>query len=160
MLWFLDTLVTIPVSHADGGDGISMLESLARRGDSPPCHVHATEDECFHLLDGELVLQVDGATRRLRAGETALAPKGVAHTYRVVSESARWLVVTTRGDFERFVRAASRPAEHPGLPAPAGPPTAAGQRALAELALGFGIELVGPPLAADLAEAAPGRAAA
>jgi hypothetical protein len=48
------------------------------------------------------------------AGETLLAPKGVPHTYRVESrEGARWLVITRRGDFERFVHALSRPAERP-----------------------------------------------
>ena len=45
MLWFLDNLVTVSVSHADGGDGLSVMEALARRGASPPYHVHRTEDE-------------------------------------------------------------------------------------------------------------------
>jgi mannose-6-phosphate isomerase-like protein (cupin superfamily) len=82
--------------------------------------VHRTEDEVFHLLEGELVLMVDGATRRVGAGETHIAPKGVPHTYRVVSDRARWLVTTTNGDFERFVRAASRPAARAELPESAG----------------------------------------
>src|SRR5262245_65791200 len=105
MLWFLDSLVTFPVSHDDGADGMSTMESRARRGDSPPYHVHRTEDEVFHLLEGELVVMVDGETSRVRAGETHLLPKGVPHTFRVASEEARWIVITTRGDFERFVRA-------------------------------------------------------
>ena len=154
MLWFLDNLVTILVSHADGSDGISVIDALARRGDSPPCHVHHGEDEAFHVLEGELVLLVDGKTRRVRAGETLLAPKGVAHTYCVVSEQARWLVVTTNGDFERFVRAASRPAGAAELPPPSGPPTAEQQAQLARLSLGFDIELIGPPLASEIADAA------
>jgi quercetin dioxygenase-like cupin family protein len=154
MLWFLETLVTFPVSHGDGDDGISVMESLARRGDSPPYHVHHTEDEAFHVLEGELALLVDGEPKRALAGETHLAPKGVPHTYRVVSERARWLVVTTRGDFERFVRAASRPARAAELPPPSGPPTPGQQRKLAELALSHGIELLGPPLTEEAAEAA------
>lgn len=154
MLWFLDTLVTFPVGHDDGADGISVMESRARRGDSPPYHIHRTEDEVFHLLDGEIVLLVDGATQRVRAGETHLAPKGVPHTYRVVSDSARWLVTTTNGDFERFVRAASRPAVRAELPESSGPPSADQQAALAELSGRHGIDLIGPPLSAEVAEAA------
>jgi hypothetical protein len=84
------------------------MEELARCGDSPPYHVHHTEDEVFHLIENELVLLVDGKTRRVHVGETQLAPSGVPHTYRVVSEQARWLVVTARGDFERFVREVAR----------------------------------------------------
>jgi quercetin dioxygenase-like cupin family protein len=154
MLWFLDNLVAFPVSHDDGDDGISVLESHARRGDSPPYHVHHGEDEVFHLLEGELVLLVDGEARRVRPGETVLAPKGVPHTYRVASDQARWLVVTTRGDFERFVRAVSRPADRAELPPSSGPPTAEQQQALAELALRHDIELLGPPLAEEVADAA------
>ena len=153
MLWFLDTLVDFPVSYTDGADGISVMESLAPRGDSPPYHVHHTEDEIFHLLEGELVLLVGGKARRVTTGETVLAPKGVPHTYRVVSERARWLVTTTHGDFERFVRAASRVADTADLPIPGGP-TPEQQHALAELARQHGSELVGPPLAEEVAEAA------
>jgi hypothetical protein len=58
---------------------------------------------------------------RIGAGETILGPKGVPHTYRVEShEGTRWLVITRRGDFERFVHALNRPAERPE------PPTAQG----------------------------------
>jgi hypothetical protein len=83
----------------------------------------------------------------IAAGETLLAPKGVAHTYRVESPAgARWLVITRRGHFERFVRALSRPAERPELPTPQGPPTPEQADALAAAAREHGIELVGPPL--------------
>ena len=111
-LWFLDTLHTVRVRHGDGEDGISVMESLAPHGDSPPLHVHQTEDETFHVLEGELRLRAGDAEVRIGVGETLLAPKGVPHTYRVESrEGARWLVITRHGDFEGFVRALSRPAE-------------------------------------------------
>lgn len=154
MLWFLNTLVDFPVSHADGVDGMSVMESLAPRGDSPPYHVHHTEDETFHLIEGELLVCIDGETRRAFPGETLLLPKGVPHTYLVVSEQARWLVVTTNGDFERFVREAARPTASAELPPAAGPPSPDEEAALGELALLHGIELIGPPLAESVADAA------
>lgn len=154
MFWFLDTLVKFPVSHGDGVDGVSVMESLARWGDSPPYHVHHTEDESFHLIEGELLIHVDGETKRVFAGETHLLPKGVPHTYRVASEQARWLVVTTNGDFERFVRGVARPAEAAELPSSASPPTPEEQKALGEHALRHGIELIGPPLGEETAAAA------
>jgi quercetin dioxygenase-like cupin family protein len=145
-LWFLNTLHTVRVRHDQGEDGISVLESLAPYGDSPPLHVHRTEDELFHLLEGELRLRAGDADIRIGAGESLLVPKGVAHSYRVESPAgARWLVVTTGGDFERFVRELSRPAERPGLPTPQ-PPTPEQADALADAARQHGIELVGPPL--------------
>jgi len=146
-LWFLNNLVTVRVRHDQGEDGISVLESLAPHGSSPPLHVHRTEDELFHVLEGELRVRADDAEIRIGSGESLLAPKGVPHTYRVESlDGARWLVVTTSGDFERFVRELSRQAERPELPSPPGPPTAEQQDALAAAAPRHGIELVGPPL--------------
>jgi quercetin dioxygenase-like cupin family protein len=144
--WFLGTTVRI-LATCDEGDGISVIESAAPEGDSPPLHVHTTEDELFHVLEGELRLRVGDDERVLAAGEAVCAPRGVPHSYRVESPSARWLVTTARGDFERFVRALARPAERDGLP-PALPPTPEQVEQLAAAAAAHGIELVGPPLEA------------
>jgi len=155
MLWFFDTLVRFQVSHEDSADGVSVLESIAGRGDSPPLHVHHTEDEIFHVLEGELVIRAGTESIRLTPGQTLLAPKGVEHTYLVANDRAHWLVITSRGDFERFVREAARPAETDTLPPRSAPPSPDEMRAFAELTLRHGIELVGPPLTeADLAVAA------
>jgi quercetin dioxygenase-like cupin family protein len=143
--WFLATTVRILVSHDGGKNGISLIESHAARGDSPPLHVHEGEDEAFHVLEGELRLRVGDEDLRVGAGEAALAPRGVPHTYRVESEEARWLVATGVGDFERFVRELSRPAERAGLP-PQTPPTAEQAEHLGAVAASHGIRLVGPPL--------------
>lgn len=143
--WFLGTAVRILASSEDGADGISVIESVAAEGDSPPLHVHRTEDELFHVLDGALRLRVGEEELDLPAGEAAVAPKGIPHTYRVETAEARWLVTTARGDFERFVCALSRPAESEGLP-PQTVPTQDEVELVAATAAAHGIELVGPPL--------------
>jgi quercetin dioxygenase-like cupin family protein len=145
-LWFLGTTVRIHAS-CDEGDGVSVIESVALEGDSPPLHVHATEDELFHVLEGELRLRVGDDDLTLAAGEAARAPRGVPHSYRVESPRARWLVTTARGDFERFVRSLARPAESEGPP-PQAPPTPEQVDLVASAASAHGIELVGPPLEA------------
>ncbi|HEX7180508.1 MAG TPA: cupin domain-containing protein [Thermoanaerobaculia bacterium] len=147
-LWFLNTLVRIRVSHAEGADGLSVIENWAPYADSPPLHIHHTEDELFHVLEGEFRFILGGEEHRAGPGELILTPRGVPHTYRVESPAGgRWLVVTTHGDFERFVRDLSRPAAGPELPMPAGPPTPEEAQALGALAMRHRIELVGPPLA-------------
>lgn len=135
--WFFDTSVAI----CSTGD-LFVLESVARRGDSPPYHVHRSEDELFLLLDGKMTLVTESGEEPLAVGQAVVAPKGEPHTYRVESETARWLAVTARGDFEAFVHAVSRPAEHDGLPEPSGPPTPEQAAALTELAARHGIEFV------------------
>ena len=146
-LWFLNTLVTVRVRHDGGEDGISVIERHAPHGDSPPLHVHQTEDEIFHVLEGELRVRAGDTEVRIGAGETILGPKGVPHTYRVEShEQARWLVITRRGDFERFVHTLSRPADRPEPPTPQGPLTPKQANELAAAAREHGIEFVGPQL--------------
>ena len=146
-LWFQNSLVTIQISMSDGEDGISILEHRVPHGFSPPLHLHRTEDEVLHVLEGEFRLRVKDQEHRLRAGDALLVAKGVPHTYLVESANeGRCLTITMRGDFERFVRAVSRPAERPELPEPAGAPSADAIKALRTAAGKFGIDLVGPPI--------------
>lgn len=146
-IWFLNTFVTIQVSRADGQDGVSVLEHRVPAGDSPPLHIHRTEDEIFHILEGEFRLKVNDHEQRVGPGVTLLVPKGVAHTYRAESpQGGRFLTVTVHGDFESFVRAMGRPASHAGLPESAGAPPPEAIQALTTAAAQYGIEIVGPPL--------------
>jgi quercetin dioxygenase-like cupin family protein len=145
--WFLDTRVVVRLSFEDGHDRISVLEQWIPHGDSPPLHVHRSEDEVFHLLEGEVAFRLDDKDLNAKAGDTVLAPKGIPHTYRVLSpKGAHWLVITTGEDFERFVRALGRPAERDGMPDPSGPPTPEQVEALVASAARHGIDIVGPPL--------------
>ena len=145
--WFQNSLVTVLVSSSEGQDGMSILEHRIPYGFSPPLHLHRMEDEVLHVLEGEFRLKVRDQEHRLRAGDLLLTPKGVPHTYRIESANGgRCLSITARGDFERFVRAISRPAERPELPPPAGPPSADAIQAIRAAAAKHGIELVGPPL--------------
>ena len=97
-LWFLDTEVTIMVSHADGGDGISVLEHRAPYGNSAPLHIHRNEDEIFHILEGRMLLRVADRDVHAGTGDTLLVPKRIPHTYRVDSANgARWLTTAEAG---------------------------------------------------------------
>jgi quercetin dioxygenase-like cupin family protein len=141
-LWFLDGLVYVHLDGGRTGGAFALAERRARRGDMPPLHVHHRDDETFHLLDGELTMHVGEQTIALTAGGTALAPRGVPHTYRVESETARWLLINSPAGSERFLRAAGEQASGEGLP-PEGRP--ADPAALALLAAEEGIEILGPP---------------
>ncbi len=146
-LWFLNSSVTIRVSQSDGQDGVSIIEHRVPQGDSPPLHLHRTEDEIFHILEGQFLVKVQDQEQRAGPGDILLAPKGIPHTYRAESpEGGRFLTMTVHGDFERFVRAMSRPAQGPGLPEPAGNPSPEAIQSLTAVAAQHGIEIVGPPL--------------
>jgi len=146
LLWFNDTLVAIRLSTSAGADGISVIEHLMPYGSSPPLHVHRHEDEVFHILEGTMRFHVAGRDIVGRAGQTVLAPKGVAHSYRVESTAgARCLTVTTCGDFEKMVREVSRVATAAEMP-PQEAPTPEVIAALTDACARNGIDIVGAPL--------------
>lgn len=141
-LWFLTNLarVRLDAAHSDGT--LDVVESLGRRGEMPPLHLHQREDEYFVMLAGELTVHLPGESRRIAAGEAAFAPKGVPHTYRVESEEARWLALSTPSGFASFVAAVAAPAESETLP-PGDRPV--GLDRLEAAAAEHGIELLAPP---------------
>lgn len=145
--WFLNTYIIIRNSGNDNEDHLSVLEHHAYFGDSPPLHIHHTEDEIFVVLNGEFRFVIGDKEHRLHSGETILAPKGIPHAYRVESpEGGRWLTITTGHDFENFVKAISRPALKDALPEPGNPPTEEFKAFLSSKSAEYNIEIVGPPL--------------
>jgi quercetin dioxygenase-like cupin family protein len=62
------------------------------------------------------MLQAGEQRFELVAGAAAVVPMGVAHTFRVDSESARVLLLSTPAGLERLVRESSVGATQPTLP--------------------------------------------
>ena len=144
--WFFVNLVETRLTQEQGDGRMSVVEFRGPPGDMPPLHVHRTDDEAWCVLEGEMSFFVEGQRPvSVAAGGVAFGPRGVPHTYRVDSATARWLAVCTPGDFERFVVAASRPAERPELPPPHEPPSEEEMAAFGALAAKHGIDLLGPP---------------
>jgi quercetin dioxygenase-like cupin family protein len=114
-LWFLGTLATIKLPGEASDGRFALIEFLFPRHASPPLHTHP-QDESYVVLEGQLTVQAAERRFELVAGEAAVVPMGVAHTFRVDSETARVLVLSTPAGLERLVRAASVPATEPTLP--------------------------------------------
>jgi quercetin dioxygenase-like cupin family protein len=141
-LWFIDHLVHIQVDGDASGGSLALIDERGRRGDMPPLHVHRRDDETFYVLEGELRLFVAGEQIVLGPGQAAFAPRDVPHAYRVESDEARWMVITTPAGFDDFVREVADPAPAEELP-PAG--RHVDPAFLAQAAAKVGIEILGPP---------------
>ena len=133
---WLGTHYTITVDRRASGGIVGMFVGEVPAGSGPPVHIHHNEDEVIHVLDGEYEMWLDGATSRLKPGESIFLPRGVPHTFRIVSKTpGRNIAVLTPGGFEQFfpdvaARALSIPEDMAEL-------TALGNR--------YGIEFLGPP---------------
>ena len=104
----------------------------------PPVHTHDF-DETFYLLEGEILLDIDGERRELHAGGVVVIPRGVPHAFMVTSPT-RILTLQTPGSGEAFFRLASEPVVD-GQPAA---PVDFGRIRDAALQTGA-IEILGPP---------------
>jgi quercetin dioxygenase-like cupin family protein len=142
-LWFLGTLATITVPGEASDGRVAMIEFLFPRGASPPLHTHP-QDESYVVLDGRLTIQAGDQRFELGSGGTALVPMGVPHTFRVDSDGARVLVLSTPAGLERMVRDGSVPATAATLPPPDTPRPSSDE--LSALFRAHGQENLGPPL--------------
>ena len=143
-LHFLNHLATIRVSAGEHGS-MSVVEFQASRGFGPPLHRHETEDELFVLIDGELALRSGDDRVTATAGDLAFLPHGRAHTFQVLSDTARFTCVTSSRagapQFDRMVAELGEPVDVPGLPDPG----YVDATRVADVCRRYGIDVLGPP---------------
>ncbi len=154
-LWFLGTLARMKLDGAQTDGRFALWEGILPLGAAPPLHSHP-QDETFFVLEGELTAWivepslavedswVAACGRRCAPGTVVFAPGGTPHTFRVESDTARMLFLSTPAGIEDYVRALGEPARWPWLqPPPDGPRVAAERLAAVERELG--IVRHGPP---------------
>jgi len=131
-LWFLGTVVRMKLDGAQTGGRFALWEGVLPQGASPPLHSHP-QDETFYVLEGEVTVWVVDAARveddwavecgrTCSVGAAIFAPGGTPHTFRVESDTARMLFLSTPAGIEDMVRGLAEPALWPWLqPPPKGP---------------------------------------
>ena len=62
-------------------EGTFCFETLDPPGSSVPPHVHPTQDEFIHVLEGALDLELGDARLRAGPGDLVRMPRGVPHAY-------------------------------------------------------------------------------
>jgi len=80
-----------------------------------PPHIHTKEDEIFRVIKGQVEIIIDGKTNVLKAGDTAFAPKNIAHSWKIIgSEKAKMITSAFPAGIEKMFGELSK--------LPAGPP--------------------------------------
>ncbi len=120
-LWFMTANLQVCLKQTDNAEGMSIIEHRMAKDFGPPLHVHHHEAKPSTSLKDGFVFSVmarsskpASGTRSCGQGDRAQLPRDLAY--------GRFLTIT-RGDFEKMVRAASRPAENEGLPEQLPPPS-------------------------------------
>ena len=119
--WFFNALMTTKASMSETAGAYSLSEHLVTAASNPPMHVQLDEDEGFYILEGEIEFEVDGRVALATPGTFAFVARGAAHTFRVLTDTARMLVICSgkpADNLEDFFLAMGTPATERALPVP------------------------------------------
>lgn len=105
---------TWKLKSADTGGAFFLFEDLMAEGKMTPFHCHPDTDETVIVLEGEILVNTDGAEQTVGVGGMTYTPRGVPHAFMVLSSSARLLSMQTPGTAESFYWDASEPATSDG----------------------------------------------
>jgi quercetin dioxygenase-like cupin family protein len=94
----------------DTGGVFFLFEDTLSQAKTTPLHRHPESDETIYVLEGEILVNVDGQESRVGTGGLSFVPRGVPHAFLVVSDGARLLTLKTPGVGQEFYRGASEPA--------------------------------------------------
>ncbi len=134
-------MLTMKATAAETGGAFLLFEDSMTQGKTTPLHTHANEDETLYVLEGELLVHIDGTNHVVGPRGVAVAPRGVPHAFLVTSKTARVLTLQTPGSAEAFYRGASEPAIDDSDPS--GPVDFDRVRQAAERT--GGMQVLGPP---------------
>jgi mannose-6-phosphate isomerase-like protein (cupin superfamily) len=141
--WFVDELASAAMDRTTGRTQTALIERGAPQGAMAPLHIRG-EDETYRVLEGEVTWFIGDDVVPAGPGDVVVAARGVARTFHVESDDARWVVLTRVVSLERFVdfnRAVAKPLAVPV----SGWPSAEEEASLASIGAPNGIALLGPP---------------
>src|SRR5919199_943139 len=78
--WFYGGGLHIWKAKAEETGGAFLLfEDRMDHGKVTPLHIHPDSDETMVVLEGEIIMHIDGTDHTVSAGGVASAPRGVPH---------------------------------------------------------------------------------
>lgn len=91
------------------GGAFLLFEDRMTEGKLTPLHTHPESDESMFVLEGEILMHIDGTDHTIGSGGLAVAPRGVPHAFMVTSPEVRLLCLHTPGSCQAFYWDASEP---------------------------------------------------
>ena len=126
--------MSVKATGAQTGGAFSLLEAEEPAGFGPPLHIHRDAAEAFSVLEGEYLIFIEGREFPCPAGSFIFIPAGIPHGFRVGAVASRKLNLYTPaamvGYFDELAEATKRADVDPA--------------ALAEIALRYSMEVIGP----------------
>jgi len=111
--WAGGGIFTMKASAAETADALMLHEFRSLGGKVTPLHLHPDEDEGFYVLEGEVLVHLNGEEHLVGEGGVFVAPRGTPHALMVTSETVRFLSWQIPGTGEAFYRELLEPVRSP-----------------------------------------------
>lgn len=108
--WLGETSTYFLATGETTGGEFGLVDERAMKGESVPLHRHADDVESFYVLEGEVSFFLgDDPGAQCGPGTFVHVPAGAVHGFRIESDEARYLILTTphHAEFYRAISAAS-----------------------------------------------------
>jgi quercetin dioxygenase-like cupin family protein len=111
-VWYLDNKMTFLAEGSGTNGQFALIKGWARKGSEPPPHTHSLQDETYYVLSGRLLVTIGGQEYEVGPGEMIFHPRGIEHTFKILTEDADVLMLFTPAGIESYFR-------HPEISVPA-----------------------------------------
>jgi quercetin dioxygenase-like cupin family protein len=105
--------VLVDGQHSGGAFEMFLVDG--DQGSGPPPHAHRWL-ESYYVIDGKLLVEIDGEPTIAEPGTSAVVKAGQVHRFQVMTPTARFIVATDGKEASNFFRDLS--ANAPGAPTP------------------------------------------
>lgn len=139
--WYDGGLMTMKARPGETGGSVSVIDAILPSNKATPLHIHPDAEESFYVIDGRIVVHIDGQDHSVETGGTYTIRRGTPHAFAVTSTGAHLLVVFTPGGGEQFFIEVGEPAPRRELP----PPAQTDFDKLRRAAEKTGLVVLGPP---------------
>jgi len=129
-------VLDVKVSGTDTDGDLAIFEQTSlSQGKGTPLHIHKSQDEIFHVIEGAYKFQVGEEKYDLVTGDSIFLPRQVAHAWTQVSEKGKMtVIVQPAGKLENFFVTMAALDHEPG------------KEEIAQIFAENEMQVVGPPL--------------
>ena len=115
-VWFNGNRLSILLDSPQTESVFTLIYCYLRKGGEPPVHFHRNHHETFYILEGEIRYHIGEKKFIAKDGDVASIPKQIPHQFKLVSETAKAILLITPSGLETFFKEFSIPAQSLELP--------------------------------------------
>ena len=84
------------------GNSFALIQIDVQKGNEPPAHTHAYEDESYYIMEGHIRFWIGDKVVDAKAGDFVFLPKGIPHKFELQSDTVKELMWLAPAGLEKW----------------------------------------------------------